>query len=289
MKLSVIIPCFNASDTLAVQLEALAEQKWSEPWEVLLSDNGSTDDSVAIARQYENRLPNFQIIDASEIRGPSYARNMGAKAAVGESLAFCDADDKVAPGWVAAMGNALLKYDFVTCRFEAKKLSDPFALQARMCPQEHGLQTYDYPPFLPHAASAGLGVKRAIHETVGGFNESMPMLEDTDYCWRIQLRGVKLHFVPDALVHYRFRSSKDKMYRQARLWGEYNVFLYKKYRLHGMPPLSKKRGIRKGMSLLRRFPAALRNGGEQLNRWHWDFAWFKGRVLGSFKYRIFGL
>jgi len=52
MKLSVIIPCYNEADTIATQLEVLAKQYWSEPWEVIVSDNGSTDDSLAIVEKY---------------------------------------------------------------------------------------------------------------------------------------------------------------------------------------------------------------------------------------------
>lgn len=54
MKLSVIIPCFNAANTIAVQLEALAQKHWCESWEVIVSDNGSTDETVAIVEQYQD-------------------------------------------------------------------------------------------------------------------------------------------------------------------------------------------------------------------------------------------
>lgn len=185
-------------------------------------------------------------------------------------------------------GKALQNNDFVTCRFEPYKLNDSWTIDARVCPQENGFQTYDYPPFLPHAASAGIGIKRWIHDAVGGFDETMPMLEDTDYCWRVQLRGVKLSFVPEALIHYRFRDSIGKILRQARLWGEYNVYLYRKYRPLGMPKLSKKAGLKNALKLLRRLPNNLSNDQKRL-RWLWDFAWLYGRAFGSVKYRVFAL
>src|SRR6266545_10527 len=107
MKLSVVVPCFNSAKTIAIQLEALANQTWSEPWEVIVADNGSTDSSVAIAESYKKRLPHLRIVDASDRRGAGHARNVGAAAAAGDLLAFCDADDEVAPGWLSAMGQAL--------------------------------------------------------------------------------------------------------------------------------------------------------------------------------------
>src|ERR1700756_5684791 len=99
MKLSVIIPCYNVGDNIAAQLEALAGQQWSEPWEVIVADNGSTDNSLQVVRECARRLPELRIIDASGKAGAAHARNVGARAATGDYLAFCDADDEVAPGW----------------------------------------------------------------------------------------------------------------------------------------------------------------------------------------------
>lgn len=104
VKLSVIIPCLNAERTIGEQLAALAAQRWSERWEVIVADNGSTDGTLEVVRRFAGRLPELRVVDASQRRGSGYARNRGAAVARGEWLAFCDADDVVAPGWVAAMG-----------------------------------------------------------------------------------------------------------------------------------------------------------------------------------------
>ena len=98
MKLSVVIACFNEEATLAEQFEGLAIQEWSRPCEIVFVDNGSTDDSRAIAEHYQTRLGNLRIVDASAKRGKSFALNQGVEAALGESIAFADADDQVAPG-----------------------------------------------------------------------------------------------------------------------------------------------------------------------------------------------
>ena len=288
MKASVVIPCYNAEKTLPEQLEAFSRQHWSESWEIILADNGSTDNSLHLAEQYLSKIPNFRIIEANRIKGPAHARNSGAAVAEGESLLFCDADDEVALGWVAAMGNALKQQDFVACRMEPFKLSLSWAVEARRCPQQDGLEPYKYPPYLPHAGGGGLGIKRSIHESVGGFDENMPLLEDTDYCWRVQLLGTKLVFVPDALIHIRLRGSTRTMFRQSRLWGEYNVYLYKKYRPHGMPDLSAKEGLRRTWKLLRQMPYCLRNSTKRQG-WLRRFAWQYGRTIGSIKYGVFAL
>jgi len=287
MKLSVVIPCFNAAKTIAVQLEALANQQWSEPWEVIVSNNGSTDETLAIVNQYQEKLSNLRIIDSSDQPGAAHARNVGASAATGEMLAFCDADDEVAPGWVAAMGEALSKYDFVAGKREYNKLNEPWILKYRTLTQLNGLQDYNYPPYLPHAASCNLGVRRLIHEAIGGFDETMLRLQDTDYCWRIQLAGTKLHFVPEPVVHYRFRDTIGGLFHQGRLWGEYNVFLYKKYRPLGMPKLSWKESVRSWVRLFKLFPQCFSE--EDRAKLVTVSARRIGRLQGCIKYRVLAL
>lgn len=77
---------------------------------------------------------------------------------------------------------------------------------------------------------------RVLHEAVGGFDESLPYLHDTDYCWRIQLAGTELHFVPEAVVHIRTRHTLPGIFRQARNWAEYNVLMYKRYLRYAPAP-----------------------------------------------------
>lgn len=287
MKLSVIIPCFNAEDTIAVQLEALASQRWTKPWEVIVSDNGSTDRTLSILERYMERLPHFRIMDSSDRPGAAHARNVGVLAATGEALAFCDADDEVAPGWLAAIGDALSEHDFVASRFETKKLNEPRTLKTRVGAQQVRLQEYTYPPYLPHSGGSGLGVKRALHEQIGGFDETMLRLHDTDYCWRIQLAGTVLHFVTDAIIHIRFPDTISAKCRQTLVWGEYNVLLYKKYRAFGMPKLSWKSSVKKWMSLLWTLPQIRSKSGRAA--WLGQLAGGVGRVKGSIKHRVFAL
>jgi len=236
--LSVIIPCYNAADTLTDQLDAFLSQYSDKAWELIVADNGSTDNTLQIVEKYCEQLANMEIIDASEIRGAGFARNKGAKAARGDLLAFVDADDQVGSGWIDVIFNALQKHDFVASRFEHQKLSTSILSKKRGGPQRNGLQPYTYPSYYPHSGGSGLAVKRWLHEKVGGFDESLPRLQDTDYCWRIQLQGTQLYFEEAAVVHVRPKESLSEMYRQSYVWGEYNVLMYKKYEKFGMPRLS---------------------------------------------------
>jgi glycosyltransferase involved in cell wall biosynthesis len=289
MKLSVIIPCLNAAGTIGVQLDALVNQQWEKPWEIVFADNGSTDDSRTIVESYRDRLPNLRIIDASLRRGQPYALNCGAAAAIAEALAFCDADDEIAPGWVAAMGEALLEHDFVACRVDFKKLNPPWvqSIFREHAQQQGQLSKAWFPPYLRHAGGGTLGVKKYLHEAVGGFDEALPCQHDTDFCFKVQLRGVELHCVPEAVVHIRCRDTLRGLLRQARDWAEYTALLYKMYR-----PLETKddlwlwtRFVTQSKHLLRSV-TQIRFGRSHRAVWVWRVGWQLGRLIGSIKYHV---
>lgn len=236
VKLSVIIPCLNSANTIGVQLDALTKQRWSEPWEVIVADNGSTDNTLSVARRYVGRIPELRIMDGSDKKGAPYAMNLAASIARGESLAFCDADDEVASDWVAVMGTVLQTYPFVASRFDFTKLNQSWIAKDMMArhPQTRGLVKLWYPPYLRFAGSCGLGIRSALHKAVGGFDESFVVVYDADYCVKIQLSGTDLFFASDALVHIRCRQKAEASFWQVYHWGEYNTLLYKRYRPHGV-------------------------------------------------------
>ena len=76
---SVVIACRNAETTLGVQLSALSRQVCPVAWNVIISDNGSTDRTVAVARSFADRLPGLVIVDSSAQAGAGYARNIGSR------------------------------------------------------------------------------------------------------------------------------------------------------------------------------------------------------------------
>lgn len=287
MDVSVIIPCYNVQATLAEQLEALAAQEFSGSWEVILADNRSTDNSVAIAQQFADRLPSLRIVSASARQGPAHAMNAGASAAQGRLLTFVDADDVVAPGWLAAIVRALETYDFVASRHDFTKLNTPEITSQRENRQSEGLQPYTYPPYLPHAGGCGLGIRREHHETVGGFDEDFFQLQDTDYCWRVQLMGIPLTFVPEALIYVRYRERLIDSYRQAKGYAEYNVLLYKRYRSRGMPRLMLRSSLLSWYYFLCRTPELFERKSRRV--WIRQLGWRIGRLIGSIKYRVLAL
>ena len=96
---SVVIPAYNAARFITTQLEALAKQTTTRSFEVVVSDNGSTDNTIALVETFDAPYP-LRWVDSSDIKGPANARNVGAREARGKILVYCDADDFVESEWV---------------------------------------------------------------------------------------------------------------------------------------------------------------------------------------------
>lgn len=283
VKLSVIIACFNGGRTLAEQLDALAGQKWRQEWEVIIADNGSTDNSRQIAESFKARLPNLRVVDAGNKRGAAHARNVAIQEARSDRFAFCDADDQVGDGWVASIGEALGEFDVVVSQFDDQRLNQQWLRELW-----HSPTATDGPKpvlgFLPAAAAYGLGITRRVYERVGAFDESLPRMSDIDYTWRVQLAGFKLQFLPHAVVHYRHRETLRGMFVQAYRDGQTQVLLYKKYREQGMTWKSWRSGVKSWTFMILQFPQLRTRLGR--GRWLVDAGFILGRLRGSIRYGI---
>jgi glycosyltransferase involved in cell wall biosynthesis len=278
----VVIACYNAEKYLATQLDALAGQECSWPWEVIVADNGSTDRTLAIVERYRERLPRLEVVDASSRRGAAAARNDGVRAARGQHILFCDADDEVAPGWLAAMTEALVQHPVVGARLDHERLNDAWSRSVRH--QQTGLARADR--FLPYTYATALGVRRSAHDLVGGFDESLWLAcEDRDYCYRLQLAGAPLTLVPEALVYYRHRDTARGIYQQARAYGVGNVRIYRDYRDLGIARPS----VLRAMTSWLLTPVKLLlvvTGRRRLAGFAARMGWRVGRVEGSIRYRV---
>src|SRR5262245_46414588 len=81
--LSVVIPCLNAGDTIGIAIERLTAQGWTEPWEIVVADNGSEDATRQVVGELATRHEHLRLVDASGPHMAAYARNVGARAARG--------------------------------------------------------------------------------------------------------------------------------------------------------------------------------------------------------------
>ena len=130
-------------------------------------------------------------------------------------------------------------------------------------------------------------MRRAIHEAIGGFDESLAALEDTDYCWRVQLAGTPLVSLPDAMVHVRLPASLAASFRQMRRYGVHNVLLYTRYRGRGMPRLGPGPGLARWGKLALTAPLLL--SPRRRAAWIAQLGWRLGRLQGCLRHRTAAL
>ena len=117
MKISVILPCYNAGAYLSACLDSLLAQSMRD-FEVVFVDDGSRDDSLVLARRYAERDARIHVL-SQENQGVSAARNLGLAHARGEWITFVDGDDLLPPdAFETLLSGAAEDVDMVVCPHE---------------------------------------------------------------------------------------------------------------------------------------------------------------------------
>ena len=284
---SVALTCLNAVEHLNGQLNALARQETALRWELVIADGGSTDGTLELLGRYarEHRRPRLDVVDATGGGGIAHGFNVAVRSSHADRILFCEADDEVGDGWLDAMARALEVHEFVASRQDATKLNPGWAQEARVAGLEHGLQRSWFPPYLPNASTMGLGVRRELFERVGGFDETVPVLQDMDFCFAAQLAGAELVFVPEAVVHYRFRTRFVDIYRQARMYSEHLARIQRKYKEPGSSlPDDWKWPLRSWRPIVSHLARAYSKS--ERGALAWSLGWQAGRLRGSVKHRV---
>lgn len=272
----MVIPTRNAAHVIGGQLGALRDQVSAPQFEIIVADNGSTDDLHQALEHWHTELPHLRVVDASRARGVSVARNVGFEHATAEHVLVCDADDQVSAGWVAALLSALEQFPLASGPVETKLLSGPSAGWVPI--EEHTTGLFEVWGGRTYGIGANLGVRRSVWEAVGGFDEDFPAGgEEIDFAWRARDLGHHFGYAPDALVHYRIRSDLKGVVRQQFNSGRGAAKLYAKFRPAEVVPKSASRRARHELVLLRRFPA--RGTGDDRRRWLALMAFEAGKLV----------
>lgn len=242
---SVITPCYNQGHFLAEAIDSVLGQSYPHV-ELLVVDDGSTDQTAAVAAGYGNRIRYLYKANA----GLSAARNTGLLAATGEFVLFLDADDALHPEALqrhveaaAAHPSAAVFHGAHQCvdvggrnlrRYEAASLGDdPF----------HRLLTGNPAP--PHVHM----IRRAAFARTGLFDVSLRASEDWDMWLRLAAVPYEFVAVPGAVAIYR--SAPGSMSKHFdRMWSTGIAVLEKSRAYHGRCRLCS-RSIARGVRLMR--------------------------------------
>ena len=203
---SVIVPARNAASTLERTLQSLRAQQLDRPFEVIVVDDGSDDETLAIAKRHE---PFVRVLGSERSQGPGAARNRGASAASGPVLAFTDSDCFPSPDWLARALKRIGDADLV----QGAVQPDP---EASRTPFDRTLVVDSGDRFFQ---TANLLVRRDTFDAVGGFRDWVlerrsardgpargrtraTIGEDTLFAWSARRLGARTTFAEDAVVYH---------------------------------------------------------------------------------------
>jgi glycosyltransferase involved in cell wall biosynthesis len=223
LKVSVVVPCFNAEATVAACVEACLRQDYPN-LEIIFVDDGSNDSTLAILGEYDGIM-----VLAQRNRGPAAARNLGWRSSSGQVICFTDSDCVPHPHWVSqlveyytnpAVGGVGGGYD----------IANPQYWLARCIHEEIGQRHLRMPHLVNYLGSFNLSYRRAVLELVGGFDEEFrkASAEDNDLSYRAVKLGYKLLFDPDNRVAHHHTSDLWRYMRQQFWHGFWRIRLYAK-------------------------------------------------------------
>ena len=234
---SIIIPVKNRPDEINACLKSLSLLDYpQERYEIIVVDDASTNSLIIDIEEKP-----FQIVRIPHSRGASYCRNLGAKTAKGEILAFIDSDCLSHPEWltslipafikprVAIVGGYIDSYDHKTLldRYEKKMSSLTMGEDFKRTGINH---SFFYVP------TCNMLVKKDVFLSVGGFNEDLSVGEDVDFCLRISEQGYDTEYWPMGIVFHKHRNRLRSFSCRRFDYGTSEPLLF---RLHRLMPAKK--------------------------------------------------
>ncbi len=224
--LSIVIPAYNAANTLPELLDALSQQTVpASDFEVIVVDDGSTDATADIARRAGVRIL------SQTNQGPAAARNHGAKEARGKYIIFTDSDCVPDPGWLAAMVAPF--NDPNVMGVQGAYRTEQTALAARFAQLEFE-DRYDLMrcfSSIDLVATYAAAFPRAIFLRMGGFDTSFPKAnnEDTEFSYRLAAGGYKLVFADSAIVRHQHPETVLDYLRTKLARAYWRLVVYRRY------------------------------------------------------------
>lgn len=195
--LSIIIPCFNSGHFISDAIESVKLYKGKYKYEIIIVDDGSTDDTTL------NILNSF-IFDSEifvikqENQGAAKARNLGCEVAKGDYFLFLDSDNKIEPSYIDKALHILEK---------DKKIAVVYSLPiffGDSSREGFATKEFDILDLLQkNYIDMCSFVRRKAFEECGGFDESLPRLQDWELWLSIYEKNWHFKFIPEHLFFYR--------------------------------------------------------------------------------------
>jgi len=201
MNVSIVIPAWNAGATLAETLDSLLAQTFRE-WEAVVVDDGSTDGTSDVTAAYSAREPRIRLIRQTNA-GEAGARNTGLAAATHGWLLFLDADDWIAPEYLARMTHALALdpgLDAVHCDYARVAGDGTRVVDDYVPPTGDMFRTWARRSAFPVHCCV---VRASLAREVGGFDTTLEKSADWDFWQKIARTGASFGRAAEVLAFYR--------------------------------------------------------------------------------------
>ena len=216
---SVIVPVYNDAERIRGCLRALAEQSYPrDDYEVIVVDNGSTDHTPDVVREYA-----VSLVVENEVPGSYAARNAGIAMAKGTILALTDSDCIPAPDWLeraVAQLTGPASPDMLGGRVELffKDPECPTGVELyeslMAFPQQHYIRDRNF------SVTANLFVRRRVFEKAGVFDQTLRSSGDLEWGARAHAHGFSIFYAEDVVVRHPARASFGELYSKlARVAG----------------------------------------------------------------------
>ncbi len=197
--ISVVIPMYNAEKTIEATLSSITDQDAIEYIkEILVINDGSTDSSPRIVKEYAKRKPSLVTLIDKENGGVSSARNMGLKISKGEWIAFCDSDDIWVKDKIRTQVEIIdnNQIDLLGGNY----LDKPLRVLTKEITDLHKASTKELCiKMFPQTST--IVMRKSIYDAIGGFDESMSFYEDGDYLLKI-VAHYNYYYSPIRVVVY---------------------------------------------------------------------------------------
>jgi len=222
VSISIIIPALNEERMIGRCLESLAKLKFShDRFEVLVVDNGSRDRTPDIAGSFQDRL-NVRVLQKTDVR-ISALRNLGARAAAGDILAFLDADCLAPEDWLDRILE-LARADGAGVLGAHYLLPDDSTWVGRTW---HRYQEAPKSGEVSHVPAGDLIMRREDFLKLGGFDETIQTNEDYELCERARKAGMQVRAFPRiGVVHLGTAQSLRVFFRKQMLHGTHVVKVF---------------------------------------------------------------
>ncbi|MFQ5957451.1 MAG: glycosyltransferase, partial [Candidatus Brocadiales bacterium] len=226
LSISVIVPAYNARFTIGACLESLVSQNFSGSYEIIVVDDGSTDNTSGIVSRYKG----VKLLKQDN-QGPASARNLGAKAAEGEIILFTDSDCVPQPDWLEEMVRPFTTdKDIVGVKGAYRTAQKGLVPRFVQYEYENKYDLLRKNRYIDFVDTYSAGFKKEILLGAGGYDTSFPVActEDMDLSYRLSTLGYKMVFNPGAVVYHIHPESLRQYIKKKYKFAYWGLFALRK-------------------------------------------------------------